>query len=112
MEGIYSITFRGAADWGIGMLLLRAGRLTGADSGGVLYDGTYQDTNGVVNVTAEMTVPPGSTLVQGIPARPVAYKVPFNAQVPRQSLLNGHPVLIQLPPGPVNVIFKFLRGLD
>jgi hypothetical protein len=112
MDGIYSITFRGASDWGMGMLLFRAGRLTGADFGGVLYDGTYHHANDMVTVTAELTVPPGSTLVQGIPARPVAYKVPFNVQVPRQSLLSGQPVLIHLPPGPVNVIFKFLRGLE
>jgi hypothetical protein len=30
MEGIYSIAFRGASDWGMGVLLFRAGRLTGA----------------------------------------------------------------------------------
>ena len=63
MDGIYSITFRGASDWGMGLLLLRSGRLTGADTGGVLYDGTYQDANGVVTINAELTVPPGSTLV-------------------------------------------------
>ncbi|MBR1224866.1 hypothetical protein JQ600_08045 [Bradyrhizobium sp. AUGA SZCCT0176] len=112
MEGIYSITFRGTSDWGMGMLLFRAGRLTGADFSGVLYDGTYRDANGMVTVAAELTVPPGSTLVQGIPARPVAYKVPFNAEVPRQAFSSGQPVLIQLPVGPVNVIFKFLRGLE
>lgn len=112
MEGIYSMTFRGASDWGMGMLLFKAGRLTGADTGGVLYDGTYQDANGVVTIDAELTVPPGSTLVQGVPAKPVAYKVPFKAQMPRPALLSGQPVLIQLPPGPVNVIFKLLRGLE
>ncbi|MEK9285683.1 hypothetical protein MTR72_39855 [Bradyrhizobium sp. ISRA442] len=112
MDGIYSITYRGASDWGMGMLLFKAGCLTGADVGGVLYDGTYRDAQGLVTVDAEMTVPPGATLAQGIPARPVAYKLPFKAEVPREALQDGRPVLIQLPVGPVNVIFKFLRGLD
>lgn len=112
MDGIYSMTYRGASDWGMGMLLFRQGRLTGADVAGALYDGIYRDDQGMVAVDAEMTVPPGVSLVQGIPARPVAYKVPFKADVPREALQDGRPVLIQLPVGPVNVIFKFLREMD
>ena len=112
MEGIYSIAFRGASDWGMGLLLFRAGRLTGADVGGVLYDGTYRDAGEIIAVNAELTVPPGATLVQGIPARPVAFKIPFEVQINREALQNQQPILIQLPVGPVNVIFKFLRGLD
>jgi hypothetical protein len=40
-EGIYSITFRGRADWSMGMLILQGGMITGADVGGALYDGRY-----------------------------------------------------------------------
>ena len=43
MDGIYSVTFRGAVDWGIGMLVLRKGVVTGADAGGIYYDGHYRD---------------------------------------------------------------------
>jgi hypothetical protein len=64
MDGIYSVTFRGAVDWGVGMLLLRQGRIVGADVAGVLFDGTYRDINDALAVEVEMTVPPGATLVQ------------------------------------------------
>jgi hypothetical protein len=87
MDGIYSITFRGATDWGLGMLVLRSGQLTGADVGGVLYDGRYHEQAGSLIIEAELTVPPGATLVQGIPARPQTYKVPFTALVPQTAIL-------------------------
>jgi hypothetical protein len=112
MDGIYSITFRGATAWGLGMLLLRYGRLTGADVGGVRYDGTYSVQDGALNIDAVLTVPPGATLVQGVPARPQAYSVPFKAKVPRAAIEQGEAVLINMPPGPVNVIVKLLRGLE
>src|SRR6266404_3869456 len=112
MDGIYSITFRGATDWGFGMLLLRSGRIVGADVSGVLYDGTYRDEQGKMAVKVVITVPPGATLVQGGPPRPQPYTVEFAAMLPERALEEGTPVLIQMPPGPVNVIFKFLRALD
>jgi len=43
MDGIYAIRFRGAADWGLGMLVLQGGKITGVDAGGVQYDGVYSD---------------------------------------------------------------------
>jgi hypothetical protein len=112
MDGLYAMTFRGATDWGMGMLLLQKGRLTGADVAGVLYDGSYSVDDHYLIVTAELTVPPGATLVQGAPARPQLYKVPFNARIPQAAIAHGQPVLINMPPGPVNVIIKYLRGLE
>lgn len=112
MDGIYSITFRGATDWGLGLLLLRSGRLTGVDTGTVRYDGTYSVEGGMLNIDAVLTVPPGATLVQGVPARPQTYGVPFKAKIPQTAIVQGKPVLIHMPPGPVNVIVKFLRGLE
>jgi hypothetical protein len=112
MEGIYSITFRGATGWGLGMLLLRGGRLTGADIGGIRYDGSYSVQSNELNIDAVLTVPPGATLVQGVPPRPQAYEVPFKARVPQASVEEGKAVLVNMPPGPVNVIVKFLRSLE
>jgi hypothetical protein len=112
MDGIYSITFRGATDWGMGLLLLRKGRLTGADIGGVRYDGTYTVQGANLTISADLTVPPGATLVQGVPARAQPYTVPFMAKISQQAIEHGTPVLISMPPGPVNVIVKFLRGLE
>jgi hypothetical protein len=110
-DGIYSITFRGAADWGMGVLIFKSGVITGADVGGAVYDGTYTDSDDTILVDVVMHVPAGVDLVQGTPASPAPYTVRFNAQISKSSMRNGDPVLIVLPPGPVNVIFKLLRPL-
>ena len=112
LDGIYSLTFRGAVDWGMGMIILRKGLVTGADVGGVHYDGSYRDSDSNVELDITMTVPPGATLVHGTPARPNAYKVPFRATIPKTAIDTNQPVLLELPQGPVNVIFRRLRELS
>ena len=111
-DGIYSIAFRSSVDWGIGMLLLRKGTITGADVAGVLFDGSYQAGLGGLSIKMTMTVPPGVTLVQGTPARPTQYTVPIDLTLPGDALQSQRPVLLPLPHGPVNVIFRKLRRLD
>jgi hypothetical protein len=111
-DGIYTMTFRGAADWGMGILVLRRGEVTGADMGGCLYDGRYRDDPDNLILELKMTVPAGGTLVQGTPPQTSPYVVPFNASVPKQSIETSAPFLVHLPPGPVNVIVRCLRKLD
>jgi hypothetical protein len=96
----------------MGILLLQKGVVTGADVGGVQYDGTYRDAGSDVEFNATMTVPPGVMLAQGAPARPTAYTVPINITIPKSAIDTLQPVLLQLPPGPVNVIFRRLRSLS
>jgi hypothetical protein len=112
LDGIYSITFRGRADWGMGMIILQHGSITGADAMGALYDGSYIDSGANLEIRFTMTVPPGVALVQGTPAQPKAYSISTEATVPKTAFAEGHPVLLQLPPGPVNVIFRRLRQLS
>jgi hypothetical protein len=111
MNGIYSITFRGAADWGMGLLVFMNGVIAGFDVGGAQYDGNY--TESAKGITADMilTVPPGVMLVQGTPPQPREYKVPFQAQVSKDAIEKSLPVLVSLPVGAVNIIFKRLRSL-
>lgn len=111
LDGIYAITFRGAADWGMGLLVLYKGTITGADVGGALYDGKYIDQGDTIQVDMVMKVPPGVTLVQGTAPRSTAYEVPFNVVIDKKAFENNQPVLVNLPPGPVNVIFKRLRTI-
>lgn len=111
IDGIYSIRFRGAADWGLGLIIFNKGALTGADSGGVIYDGTYVEGGEVVTIELVMTIPPGASLVQGVPPRPVQYSIHSAFTLPVAALAGSIPVLIQMPPGPVNVIFALLRSL-
>jgi hypothetical protein len=111
-DGIYTMTFRGAVGWGTGMLVLRKGTVTGADAGGALYDGVYEEKPNDIFLDLKMHVPAGVVLVQGTPPRPTPYEVPFKATVPKAAIENSSPVLVQLPPGPINVIVKRLRKLD
>jgi hypothetical protein len=112
LDGIYLITFRGRADWGMGMLILQRGVITGADTGGALYDGSYLECGANLQLKLTLTVPPGATLVQGTPAQPNQYSISSETTLPTKALLSGEPILVQLPPGPVNVIFRRLRALD
>jgi hypothetical protein len=111
-NGIYLMTYRGSASWGQGMLVLRNGVVAGADASGGVYDGTYRDTGPTLAFTAVMRVPPGALLVQGVPPQPTAYDVPFVAEIPKDAIRSQSPVLVEMLPGPVNVIIKLLRPLD
>ena len=112
LDGIYLITFRGAADWGIGMLVVQNGVVTGADAAGVLYDGSYEAQGSSVNVELKLTVPAGVSLVQGGPVQSKTYTVPARMSVPRSAFSSQETVLLELPPGPVNLIFQRLRSLN
>jgi hypothetical protein len=111
VDGIYSIIFRGAADWGMGLLLLRSGVVTGADNAGVLYDGTYVETESAVQFKIKLTVPPGVALVQGTRPQSKPYSLDLNSPVPKMAMNKSLPHLVMTPVGPVNVIFKKLRDL-
>ncbi len=95
----------------MGMLVLRRGTVTGADIGGCLYEGRYAEETDNLVFELNMTVPAGATLVQGTQPRPEPYIVPFKFRAPKRSIENSTPILVQLPPGPVNVIVKCLRPL-
>jgi len=111
VNGIYALTFRGASGLGMGLLELRDGIAAGADAAGATYDGTYVETDQDIRLTLSMTVPPGVALVQGTRPRPVQYSVPFQATFPKTAIETNEPILIDLPPGPVNVIVRRLRTL-
>lgn len=112
IDGIYSVSFRGHADWGMGLLVLQQGIITGADQGGVLYDGRYVDRGANVEVAIQITVPAGARLVQGTAPQLKPYAFEFNAVLPKAILDTGAPVTLDMPPGPVNAIFRRLRSLS
>jgi hypothetical protein len=112
IDGIYTMSYRGAIGWGQGLLLLRRGVVTGVDIVGAFYDGRFVERDEDVSFELKMTVPAGVILVQGTAPQPRPYEVPFNAVVPKRAIETLEPVLVQLAPGPVNVIFKLLRPLE
>jgi hypothetical protein len=111
VNGIYALTFRGASGVGMGLLELRNGIAAGADATGATYDGTYEETEQDIRLDLSMTVPAGVALVQGTLPRPMQYSVPFHATIPKTAIETSAPILVELPPGPVNVIVRRLRTL-
>jgi transcriptional regulator with XRE-family HTH domain len=66
-DGMYRMDLVGAADRGLGVLILQDGRVFGSDTV-VSYDGTYAPTGkpGCVMMKVRVSVPPGTPLVQGL----------------------------------------------
>jgi hypothetical protein len=110
-EGIYAINFRGEVGWAMGLLELRDGIVAGADVSGVTYDGTYSETEQDIRLDLTLKVPPGVSLVQGTIVQPAEYSIRFQATIPKHAIETNQPVLLDLPPGPVNVIVRRLRPL-
>lgn len=96
----------------MGLLILQRGVVTGADVGGGQYDGTYHEENSSIAIDITLTVPPGVTLVQGTPAQPTTYTIPVVALLPISVLDSNELVTLDMPNGPVNVIFQRLRTLS
>ena len=112
INGIYQINYRGAAGLGTGLLLFRNGVVAGADMLGGTYDGTYSVDGKTMTLKIKMVVPPGVSLVQGTLPQSTEYSIEFVVSAPVSALENSQPVLLDLPPGPVNAIFRPLRTLE
>ncbi len=111
MDGIYAIYFTGATGSGQGVILLKDGVIAGADAAGGTYDGNYTELeDGSVEGTVKMTVPSGAQLVTGAAAgsEPMSMEIPLKLPV---NFGNGHPLPMQTPTGPINIIFKRLRDV-
>lgn len=109
-EGFYSVMYAGTADRGFGVLVLDSGLIYGVDVGGVLYDGTYKfnSATGKIEAVLELTIPPGTHLVQGIPAQTKEWKMPIIAQLDRE-LGAEQMITVDTPAGPVRAVFKKIR---
>jgi hypothetical protein len=104
IEGFYRIAFTGAAGSGFGILVLCKGAVAGADVAGGTYDGSYKEQKDTIELNVTMRAPAGVALVQnGIPLT-VPIALPFKTSLPHD-LGSGTPILVNMPPGPVNVVF-------
>lgn len=112
MNGIYSMVYRGFADWGMAVLVLKDGLVCGTDINAVLFDGMYKVEHEMLRVNIHLTVPPGVALVQGTPAQPTTYQLPISADIPLQRIDTPEPTLVQTQVGPVNILLRKLRNLS
>jgi hypothetical protein len=67
-EGMYRISFSGRDGYGIGIIMMQDGRVTGVDEGRVRYDGTYdyEEGSGLAKLKVKITFPPHVQSVVGI----------------------------------------------
>ena|SRR5438309_2277084 len=109
-DGFYAIYYTGKSSSGLGMLVFNKGIIAGADAAGILYDGVYttnQDKD-ILEGTIKMTIPPGISLVTGAPVSQHSYILEFPISLPLD-LSQQEPLRIEIPTGPVNIIFKKIR---
>ena len=109
-DGMYRVSMTGAQGFGIAVLVFDAGRVTGADQGGVLYDGFYEfqlSTNRTV-AKLRVTVPPGTYLVTGV-TPPKGAMFDIVVEIPGGSM----PVQtkVQTPFGQVDAEIHFVRDM-
>jgi hypothetical protein len=96
---------------GMALFVLSNGVLSGADLGGVTFDGDYTvNQNGDAEGSVKVQVPEGITVIQGVTAPPGGLKYEVPILLPAQS--KDYPFfLISTPLGKVNVRLQKLRAL-
>jgi hypothetical protein len=110
-SGFYSMAYTGAVGTGFGLIALSKGVIAGADVAGGMYDGTYVERTSGIDFKMMMKLPSGAIPVQtGVPLTQ-AMNVPFDVSLPND-LGAEQPLLLQLPLGPINVIFKKIRDIQ
>jgi hypothetical protein len=109
-EGFYEIKFEGQAGVGLGVIVLKGGRVVGTD-GGVDYAGTYALTGlNQVQANIHCTVRPGTPLVTGKDPQPY----PYSFKLPPTTFPAGGSGSIggEVFGSPVIVDISYVRGLS
>jgi len=109
--GKYAFVFCGANDVGTGWFAVgQDGSVIGADIGNVTYNGTAREgDDGWITLDLELTIPAGTTLVQGTAAQDVPHNRNLHAYLP-PLFGDGHPQ--QIPAGPDVVTIMVRRVSD
>lgn len=113
IDGFYAIYFTGHAGSGFGVIALQNGIVTGADAVGGIIDGEFalNEASKSYEGTVQLCVPAGAILVTGGAPHNESYSISFPISIPKDDVEGEHPVLVQLPTGPVNIILKKLRDI-
>ncbi|WP_286909322.1 hypothetical protein [Roseovarius sp.] len=110
MEGFYAVYYTGVSGFGHAILVINDGIVTGADATGGVYDGKYTvGDDGEFDIEVTLTAPAGVTLVTG-----QSLTEEFSQIISAKLLAgfaDGQPMSVQTPMGPVNAIFKKVRGM-
>jgi hypothetical protein len=110
IDGIYAAFVTGSVSQGVLFLVFQNGVITGADFGGVMYDGSYIPNMEGDRARLKMTakVPPGIITIQGKQSSEFGEQFSIECTVP---VAGDVPYFrVETPNGPVNVRLQKLRG--
>ena len=107
-DGMYFIEFSGRDGIGEGCLVFDRGRIYGVDTEAVKFDGDYQfnESDGMVDVSLDISVPPNVALVQGF-SSPISTS--FKASTKIDPSMSGGSLEVKTDLGDVNAKFRYLR---
>ena len=112
IDGIYLGFFTGALGSSFGVFLFKDGVIAGANAGGAVYDGHYENTEGGAFVVGEVVLQAGENLalITGLTtgASPLKLSIPIKLPV---TFSEEDVHRIEPPAGPVNARFKKVRDL-
>lgn len=110
LDGFYALYYTGRTGSGFGVIVFKGGIVTGADVNGGVYDGKYtiNDDQKIFEGAIKLTLPPGVPMVTGAAPSQTSYTQEFPISLPLD-LDPTHPVQVQTPTGPVNIILKKIR---
>ena len=112
MNGIYVIYFAGIMGTGQAMFVLKDNDIAGTDSNGSTLDGTLTPCgSGMLKMDMNLGIAAGGTLVTGF-INSSNNKIVHNiTKTIPENFANGQMITIDIPDGPVNVIFRRLRDI-
>ena len=110
-DGIYRLDYKGLVNNGICLLLLCGGRLTGIDTGGGQYRGTYEPAQAKDRHRLEvrLTIPPGQILVTGAKAGPEGGEIRIVADLGTPNPVSQ--AIVDIAGGPVELSLAYLGPL-
>jgi hypothetical protein len=112
IDGFYAAYLTGAAAYGLAILVLRNGRLVGADVAGTKISGTFEPAEGGGNrLRIEIVLQGGGLLIQGVQAPPEGESYSLDFVLPGDFL--ARPSLrIETKHGPINARFVRIGDVD
>lgn len=108
-EGFYLANYVGQGSAGVATLVLEKNAISGFDTFGGSYDGSYRkEADGSLTISVTVTVPAGVGLATGVPGQGGPQSFPITGRLP-PNFANGSPVTIDVQGQPVQVSFSRVR---
>jgi hypothetical protein len=107
MDGTYGFVYCGHIGVGMGVFTIADSDLVGVDFAGARYRGrvTPDKKTGLVDLSFEMAVPPGISLVQGTSPQELPYTKKASVKV-APNFADGKPFEVYVAPGPVTMMVR------